>query len=259
MSQGNLAAFPGRNVYASSSKLPDRTAQRPGTVGAPAPAPPQPQHNTQSTFGRRPDTQTTYQYAPPLHQQAQAHAMPGAGRQSTTEKEPNALSELSEEQRDEINESFSLFDLDRDRHLDYHEVRVALRSLGFTVPKAEIANIMHTQGVPKPRFKRSGLGRNATQSHSYHVSQLLLAQVPFQRIAAQKIFERDPAEEVERALLLFDPEQRGYIEVDDIRRVARELGETGLTEDEIHAMIEEFDYDGTGSVAKEAFYAICLQ
>ncbi|OCT44237.1 Cell division control protein 31 [Cladophialophora carrionii] len=247
MSQGN-PAFPARNVYASSSKLPDRTAQRPGAT---APS----QQYTQSTFGRRPDH--IYQYAqptaPPVLQQ-QAHAMP-AGRQST-EKEPNALSELSEEQRDEINESFSLFDLDRDRHLDYHEVRVALRSLGFTVPKAEIAQIMHRQGVPKPKFKRGPTGRG---QQSYHVSQLLLAQVPFQRIAAQKIFERDPTEEVERALLLFDPEQRGYVEIDDIRRVARELGETGLTDDEIHAMVEEFDYDGTGSVAKEAFYAICLQ
>jgi Ca2+-binding EF-hand superfamily protein len=135
-------------------------------------------------------------------------------------------------------------------------VRVALRSLGFTVPKPEISQIMHAQGVPKPKFKRGPPGRG---QQSYHASQLLLAQVPFQRIAAQKILERDPTEEVERALLLFDPEQRGYIEVDDIRRVARELGETGLTEDEIHAMVEEFDYDGTGSVAKEAFYAICLQ
>jgi hypothetical protein len=96
MSQGN-PAFPGRNVYASSSKLPDRTAQRPGAT---APS----QQYTQSTFGRRPEQ--AYQYtqptAPPL-----PHAMPGPGRQST-EKEPSALSELSEEQRDEINESVSL-------------------------------------------------------------------------------------------------------------------------------------------------------
>jgi Ca2+-binding EF-hand superfamily protein len=78
-------------------------------------------------------------------------------------------------------------------------------------------------------------------------------------VAAQKVFERDPTDEVERALLLFDPDQRGYIEVEDIRRVSRELGETGLEDDEIQAMIEEFDYDGTGTVSKEAFYAICLQ
>ena len=42
-------------------------------------------------------------------------------------------------------------------------------------------------------------------------------------------------------------------------RVARELGETGLEEEELRAMIEEFDLDGTGGVGKEAFVGICLQ
>ncbi len=131
-----------------------------------------------------------------------------------------------------------------------------MRSLGFTVPKTEVSQLIHAHGIPKPQFKRGPPGRG---QQSYHASQLLLPLGAFQRIAAQKIYERDPADEVERALLLFDPEQRGYIEIDDVRRVSRELGETGLTEEEIHSMIEEFDYDGTGSIAKEAFYAICLQ
>ncbi|OAP59693.1 hypothetical protein AYL99_06991 [Fonsecaea erecta] len=243
MSQGN-PAFPGRNLYASSSKLPDRTAQKPGTTVSS-------QQYSQSAFGRRPEPQY------PFGQSAAPQPQHGAlgGRQSM-EKESNALGELSDEQRDEINEAFSLFDLDRDRHLDYHEVRVAMRSLGFTIPKPEVVQIMQSQGVPKPQFKR---GPPVKGQQTYHSSQLLLPQNAFQRIAAQKIFERDPTEEVERALLLFDPDQRGYIEVDDIRRVARELGETGLEDEEIQAMVEEFDYDGTGSVAKEAFYAICLQ
>ena len=90
MSQGN-PAFPGRNIYASSSKLPDRTAQKSGT-NAPS------QQYTQSTFGRRPEAAYQFgQSTAPLQQQQH-------GRQSM-EKEPNALSELSEEQRDEINES----------------------------------------------------------------------------------------------------------------------------------------------------------
>jgi Ca2+-binding EF-hand superfamily protein len=131
-----------------------------------------------------------------------------------------------------------------------------MRSLGFSIPKAEVSQIMQTHGVPKPQFKRGPPGRG---QQTYHASQLLVPQNAFQRIAAQKVFERDPTDEVERALLLFDPQQRGYIEVEDVRRVARELGETGLEDEEIQAMIEEFDYDGTGTVAKEAFYAICLQ
>ncbi|KAG9793377.1 hypothetical protein ABEF95_011168 [Exophiala dermatitidis] len=236
MSQAN-PPFPGRNVYASSSKLPDRTGLKSGP---------------QSTFGRRPEQ--AYQFGQSTATQQQHGAL--GGRQSMEKESNNALSELSEEQRDEINEAFSLFDLDRDRHLDYHELRVAMRSLGFSLPKAEVAQIMQTHGVPKPQFKRGPPGRG---QQTYHSSQLLLPQIAFQRVAAQKVFERDPTDEVERALLLFDPDQRGYIEAEDIRRVSRELGETGLEDDEIQAMVEEFDYDGTGTVAKEAFYAICLQ
>ncbi|KAJ9639635.1 uncharacterized protein PV06_03084 [Exophiala oligosperma] len=244
MSQAN-PAFPGRNVYASSSsKLPDRTGQKPAGV---APS----QHYSQSAFGRRADQ--THPFNQSLAPQQQ-HGAQGA-RQSM-EKEPNVLSELSEEQREEINEAFSLFDLDRDQHLNYQEARIALRSLGFTIPRPEISQIMHTHGVPKPQFKRGLLVKGQT---TYHASQLLLPQSAFQRIAAQRIFERDPGDEVERAFLLFDPQQRGYIEAEDIRRVARELGETGLEDDEIQAMIDMFDYDGTGTVSKEAFYTICLQ
>src|SRR5882757_3576406 len=92
MSQAN-SSFPGRNVYASSSKLPDRTALKPGTSVPP-------QTYSQSTFGRRPDQ--PYQFGQSTATQQQHGAL--GGRQSM-EKEPNALSELSEEQRDEINEA----------------------------------------------------------------------------------------------------------------------------------------------------------
>ena len=91
MSQGN-PSFPGRNVYASSSKLPDRTALKTGSGAA--------QPYTESSLGRRPNQ--PYQFGQSTAAQQQHGAL--GGRQSM-EKEPNALSELSEEQRDEINEA----------------------------------------------------------------------------------------------------------------------------------------------------------
>ena len=79
------------------------------------------------------------------------------------------------------------------------------------------------------------------------------------KLAAERVRNRDPAHEVERAYNLFDNDRKGFIVVEDLRRVARDLGETGLEEEEMAAMIEEFDFEGTGTVAKESFYAICLQ
>ena len=43
--------------------------------------------------------------------------------------------ELSEEQRQEIKEAFELFDTDKTGTIDYHELKVAMRALGFDVKK----------------------------------------------------------------------------------------------------------------------------
>ena len=75
---------------------------------------------------------------------------------------------------------------------------------------------------------------------------------------SQKILARDPREEILRAFDLFDDGGKGKINLQDLRRVARELGE-GLEEEELQAMIEEFDLDGDGAINKKEFLDICLQ
>ena len=46
--------------------------------------------------------------------------------------------ELSDEQKQEIKEAFELFDTDKDGAVDYHELKVAMRALGFDLKKAEV-------------------------------------------------------------------------------------------------------------------------
>jgi centrin-3 len=74
---------------------------------------------------------------------------------------------------------------------------------------------------------------------------------------ASRILARDPREEILRAFTLFDEGGKGSITLDDLKRVARELGE-GLEEQELVAMIEEFDLDGDGGINREEFVGICL-
>merc|ERR1711997_828936 len=49
--------------------------------------------------------------------------------------------ELSEDQKIEIREAFDLFDTDKSGIIDYHELRVAMRALGFDIKKQEIKKI----------------------------------------------------------------------------------------------------------------------
>jgi centrin-3 len=50
----------------------------------------------------------------------------------------HARPELSDEQKQEIKEAFELFDTDKDGAVDYHELKVAMRALGFDLKKAEV-------------------------------------------------------------------------------------------------------------------------
>lgn len=74
----------------------------------------------------------------------------------------------------------------------------------------------------------------------------------------QKIGERDPDEEIAKAFKLFDDDQSGTISLKNLRRVARELGET-LGDDELQAMIDEFDKNGDGVIDQAEFTAIMKQ
>ncbi|KAF9887971.1 Calcium-binding component of the spindle pole body (SPB) half-bridge [Aspergillus nanangensis] len=193
-----------------------------------------------------------------------------ASQQAQQAQDSNPLGRLTEEQREEINEAFTLFDLDRDQHLDYHELRVAFRALGFTLPKQELISLLTTYGVPRPQVQQQVAGtqqggpqqsqsKSAPASNSQHPSNLLMPLSEFQRVTALKILERNPRDEIERAFELFDENNKGFIDLEDLRRVARELGETGLEEEELRAMIEEFDLEGVGGVTREAFVSICWQ
>ena len=64
-------------------------------------------------------------------------------------------------------------------------------------------------------------------------------------IVSEWVVQRDPTEEVLKAFTLFDDDGTGKISIRNLRRVARELGEN-MSEDELRAMIEEFDNDKDG-------------
>lgn len=69
-------------------------------------------------------------------------------------------------------------------------------------------------------------------------------QVPY-FLVTDWMLARDPQEEIFKAFRLFDDDDSGKISLRNLRRVARELGET-MTDEELRAMIDEFDKDGDG-------------
>ncbi|GAA5986236.1 hypothetical protein JCM5350_007594 [Sporobolomyces pararoseus] len=167
------------------------------------------------------------------HQQQQQHS-----QQRTV-----ATSSLSPDQQTEIREAFELFDLDKDQKLDYHEFKVSLRALGFDLKKAEVLKLMRERGGVNG--EENGLGGQ----------QLVIGFENFLAIAEELILSRDPLDEIRRAFRLFDEENSGKISFRNLKKVARELGEN-LTDDELQAMIEEFDLDQDGEISEHEFINI---
>uniref|UniRef100_A0A8C5LYG8 Centrin 3 n=1 Tax=Leptobrachium leishanense TaxID=445787 RepID=A0A8C5LYG8_9ANUR len=138
--------------------------------------------------------------------------------------------ELTEEQKQEIKDAFELFDTDKDKAIDYHELKVAMRALGFDVKKADVLKILKdydTETTGKITFD------------------------DFNEVVTDLIIDRDPQEEMLKAFKLFDDDDSGKISLRNLRRVARELGEN-MTDEELRAMIEEFDRDGDGEIRDAA-------
>merc|ERR1711862_303249 len=138
---------------------------------------------------------------------------------------------ISKEQRQEIKEAFDIFDSEGTGKMDYHELKVAIRAMGFEIKKAEALELMARYDTDESGF----IGFDA-----------------FEEIMAQRYAAQDPVEEMRKAFQLFDEERRGKISFRTLRRIARDLGER-LTDDELQGMIEEFDQDQDGEINEEEF------
>ena len=64
-------------------------------------------------------------------------------------------------------------------------------------------------------------------------------------VVTERILNRDPLEEIRKAFKLFDEDGTGRISLRNLRHIAMELGEN-IDDDELRAMIDEFDLDGDG-------------
>ncbi|KAF2204527.1 EF-hand, partial [Delitschia confertaspora ATCC 74209] len=245
---------PSTPSMATSSNYPSRyTSGGLGRPGVPATAGPSNTYNTPAPLGGG-NTAKTQQRLESERFERERNAR--LERERMEQEGQNSLAELSEEQREEINEAFALFDLDKDQHIDYHELKVAMKALGFDLPKAEILAILQTYGVELPNPPSNSQAPPGKQAYQ-GPPRLLLPLQRFQTLMAARIQARNPREEILRAFDLFDEGGKGKISLQDLRRVARELGE-GLQEEELVAMIEEFDMDGDGAISREEFVSICL-
>ena len=70
-----------------------------------------------------------------------------------------------------------------------------------------------------------------------------------------RMSDKDTREDINKVFRLFDDDNTGAITLKNLRRVARELGET-MTEEELQEMVDRADSNGDGGVSMDDFFNI---
>merc|ERR1711959_571797 len=139
------------------------------------------------------------------------------------EKKPQlrGKKKLSDAQHKEVAEAFNLFDPEGTGAIYAQDLWVALAALGFEPQEDQFKRIM--QDIDK-----NGTGKVSFES--------------FVQIMLNRLFEWPSDEEIRNGFKqAFANQGCEYITVDDLRRVASNIGNTSVTDEELEEMIAEAD------------------
>ena len=128
-----------------------------------------------------------------------------------------------------MREAFELFDTNGSGIIEVKELKVALRALGFEPQKEEIKRL-----ISDLNNNNAGRDRDGQKDKE---GQVTIDFNDFLDIMTTKMSERDSEQELAKAFILFS-QNKDHIEFDDLKRIARELGEN-MSDDELKEMMYE--------------------
>ncbi len=131
---------------------------------------------------------------------------------------------LSADEIMEIKEAFDLFDSDGGGTIDPAELKAAMTSLGFEAKSQTIYQMI------------SDLDDDGSGAIDFE---------EFLDMMTARMSDKDSREDIEKVFKLFDDDRSNYITIHNLRRVARELGET-MDDTELDEMIRRADSDNDG-------------
>jgi Ca2+-binding EF-hand superfamily protein len=117
---------------------------------------------------------------------------------------------LTEDEIEEIREAFNLFDTEGTGKIDPRELKGAMQSLGFESKNPTIFQMIS---------ELEGMGREIDFEE-------------FLDAITSKLGDKETKAGINKIFDLFDDDRSGHININNIRRVAKELGET-MNQDEL--------------------------
>ena len=143
-----------------------------------------------------------------------------------------------------------MFDTNGAGIIEVKELKVALRALGFEPQKEEIKTL-----ISDLNNNNAGRDRDREKDKEGHVT---IDFNDFLDIMTTKMSERDSEPELAKAFILFS-QNKDAIEFEDLKRIAKELGEN-MSEDELKEMMFEANkIDREGIVTRQDFMSILTE
>ena len=142
---------------------------------------------------------------------------------------------LTEDEIEEIREAFSMFDTNGTGRIDPKELKAAMHSLGFEKKSPTVYEMICD-----------------LEAEGGEVDFDL-----FLDAISNKLGNRETKDGIERIFDLFDDDRTGSINFNNIKRVAKDLGET-MTNDELREMLQRASTNGE-EITKEDFYMIMMK
>ncbi|KAL7699939.1 centrin [Lotmaria passim] len=142
--------------------------------------------------------------------------------------DPSTLIEVPEEYKHQLRQAFDLFDDTGKGFIPSNEAVVALYALGYDVSRAELLQLLHEIGAP------------GAESIDFN---------EFYSVLTLKMTKGESKSDSVRAFKQIDAEDKGYIDVDNLRSIADSL-HLELTDDELSEMIQFAQSVGSHAVAQ---------
>ena len=119
---------------------------------------------------------------------------------------------LTEEQKEEIDNAFLLFDKDKSGSIDVNELKDAMKALGIFLKKEEVKQKM-------TKVDKDGSGA--------------IDREEFMSLMAEQIESRNQSEEMSKVFRIYDDDDNGSISAVNLKRCAKDLGED-VTDEEVN-------------------------
>jgi len=137
---------------------------------------------------------------------------------------------LSQDELEELEEAFKLFDTEGTGLIDSAELKAAMESLGYKNKNKMVYNMIESMPQGMISFEQ------------------------FLDLMTARISDTDSREDIAKVFRLFAGDSQ-YITIENLQRVAKELGEP-MSQAELKEMIERADANGDHRIDFEEFYAI---